>query len=52
MVQQNEMPAADPAAVLEFLGRTRPFKDLEPTVSERDLGKIYPGFLSEGDNYP
>ena len=48
MVQQNEMPAADPAAVLEFLGRTRPFKDLEPTVLKEISGKFTQDFYPRG----
>jgi len=46
MVQQNEMPAADPAVVLEFLGRTLPFKDLEPTVLKEISGKFAQDFIS------
>jgi len=48
MVQQNEMPAADPAAVLEFLGRTLPFKDLESTVLKEISGKFTQDFYPRG----
>ena len=48
MVQQSEMPAADPAAVLEFLGQTLPFKDLEPTVLNEISGKFTQDFYPRG----
>jgi CBS domain-containing protein len=48
MAQQNEIPAADPAAVLEFLGRTRPFKDLEPTVLKEISGRFTQDFYPRG----
>ncbi|MCL4538522.1 MAG: DUF294 nucleotidyltransferase-like domain-containing protein [Bacteroidetes bacterium] len=48
MAQQNEIPAADPAAVLEFLQRTRPFKDLEPTLLKEISGKFIQDFYPRG----
>ena len=48
MVQQSEIPAADSTTVLEFLGRTRPFKDLEPTVLKEILEKFTQDFYPRG----
>src|SRR5208337_3850160 len=48
MVQQSEIPAADSTAVLEFLGRTRPFKDLEPVVLKEISEKFTQDFYPRG----
>jgi CBS domain-containing protein len=48
MKEQNNIPAADSAAVREFLGRTRPFKDLEPSVLEDISGKFTQDFYPRG----
>ncbi len=48
MEKQNEIPAADPAAVLEFLSRTRPFKDLEPSILKEVSEKVTQDFYPRG----
>ncbi|MEW6140273.1 MAG: putative nucleotidyltransferase substrate binding domain-containing protein [Thermodesulfobacteriota bacterium] len=46
MAKKEEIPAADPGVVREFLSHTRPFKDLDPSVltelSERFTQDFYP----------
>ncbi|MGB6064056.1 MAG: putative nucleotidyltransferase substrate binding domain-containing protein [Desulfomonilaceae bacterium] len=48
MEKQNEIPAADPAAVLEFLSRTHPFKDLELSVLKEVSAKVTQDFYPRG----
>ncbi|MBM3299706.1 MAG: CBS domain-containing protein, partial [Deltaproteobacteria bacterium] len=48
MAKRDEIPAADPAVVQEFLSHTRPFKDLDPSVLKEVSGKFTQDFYPRG----